>query len=68
MCTARSQKVVPLEVLAPAYTGKTVIGDLIKGMKSGRTQEVLIYNVYDDRACYEKVGSQAISYTQKQGS
>src|SRR5690606_21677259 len=71
--TARGQEVVPLEVvkavlpdpasLAPGYTGKTFIGDLVKGVKEGRSQEVLIYNVCDHRACFEEVGSQAISYT-----
>ncbi|MDT3707638.1 MAG: saccharopine dehydrogenase family protein [Thiobacillus sp.] len=71
--TARGQEVVPLEVvkavlpnpasLAPDYTGKTCIGDLIKGVESGQPKEVLIYNVCDHKACFEEVGSQAISYT-----
>lgn len=71
--TARGQEVVPLEVvkavlpdpasLAPDYTGQTCIGDLIKGIRNGQPQEVLIYNICDHKACFEEVGSQAISYT-----
>ncbi|WP_341649671.1 saccharopine dehydrogenase family protein [Thauera humireducens] len=73
MRTARGQEVVPLEVvkavlpdpasLAPNYTGKTCIGDLIKGTRNGQAKEVLLYNVCDHEACYREVGSQAISYT-----
>ncbi len=71
--TARGQEIVPLEVvkavlpdpasLAPGYTGKTCIGDLVKGRKDGQPREVLIYNVCDHEACFREVGSQAISYT-----
>lgn len=71
--TARGQEIVPLEVvkavlpdpasLAPDYTGKTCIGDLVKGSRNGRVEEVLLYNVCDHEACYREVGSQAISYT-----
>lgn len=71
--TARGQHVVPLEVvkavlpdpasLAPAYTGKTCIGVLARGLRRGRPEEVLIYNVCDHEASYQEVGSQAISYT-----
>ena len=71
--TARGQEVVPLEVikavlpdpasLAPDYTGKTCIGDLINGVKDGKPQEILIYNICDHETCFEEVGSQAISYT-----
>jgi saccharopine dehydrogenase-like NADP-dependent oxidoreductase len=71
--TARGEEVVPLEVvkavlpdpasLAPGYTGKTCIGDLVKGLRNGHTEEALIYNVCDHQACFEEVGSQAISYT-----
>jgi saccharopine dehydrogenase-like NADP-dependent oxidoreductase len=71
--TARDQQVVPLEVvkavlpdpasLAPDYSGQTCIGDLIKGVKDGQPREVLVYNVCDHQACFEEVGSQAISYT-----
>ena len=71
--TARGVEVVPLEVvkavlpdpasLAPGYTGKTCIGDLVKGTKDGQEKEVLLYNTCDHEECYEEVGSQAISYT-----
>ncbi len=71
--TARGQEIVPLEVvkavlpdpasLAPDYTGKTCIGDLIKGYKDGLPREVLIYNVCDHETSFQEVGSQAISYT-----
>lgn len=71
--TARGQTVVPLEVvkavlpdpasLAADYTGNTFIGDVIRGHKAGKAEEVLIYNVCDHAACFEEVGSQAISYT-----
>ena len=71
--TARGQEIVPLEVvkavlpdpasLAPGYTGKTCIGDLVRGVRDGQPEEVLIYNVRDHEACFEEVGSQAISYT-----
>ncbi|MDR2427287.1 MAG: saccharopine dehydrogenase family protein [Endomicrobium sp.] len=71
--TAEGLEVVPLKVvkaclpdpktLAPDYTGKTCIGDLIKGTKDGRKKELFIYNVCDHKSCYEEVESQAISYT-----
>ena len=71
--TARGVEIVPLEVvkavlpdpasLAPGYTGKTCIGDLVKGTKDGQEKEVLLYNTCDHEECYEEVGSQAISYT-----
>lgn len=71
--TARGQEIVPLEVvkavlpdpasLAAGYTGKTCIGDLLKGTKDGQPKEVMIYNTCDHEECYAEVGSQAISYT-----
>jgi saccharopine dehydrogenase-like NADP-dependent oxidoreductase len=71
--TADGQTVVPLKVvkavlpdpasLAPTYTGKTCIGDVVKGTKNGKAREVFIYNVCDHEASYREVGSQAISYT-----
>ncbi len=71
--TAEGLEVVPLKVvkaclpdpssLAPDYTGKTCIGDLVKGSKDGKETEVLIYNVADHKDAYEEVGSQGISYT-----
>ena len=71
--TAEGQEVVPLKVvkavlpnpasLAPNYTGKTCIGDLVKGKKDGKEREVFIYNVADHKEAYNEVGSQGISYT-----
>ena len=71
--TAEGLEVVPLKVvkaclpdpssLAPNYTGKTCIGDLVKGLKDGKETEVFVYNVADHKAAYEEVGSQGISYT-----
>lgn len=71
--TAEGQEVVPLKVvkavlpdpssLAPNYTGKTCIGDLVKGKKDGKEREVFIYNISDHEEAYKEVGSQAISFT-----
>jgi saccharopine dehydrogenase-like NADP-dependent oxidoreductase len=71
--TAEGLEVIPLKVvkavlpdpgsLAPDYTGKTCIGDVIKGTKDGKEREVFIYNVADHKEAYEEVGSQGISYT-----
>ncbi|PKR57667.1 saccharopine dehydrogenase family protein [Thalassospira lohafexi] len=71
--TAEGQEVIPLKLvkaclpdpssLAPDYTGKTCIGDLVKGTKDGKETEVLIYNVADHKDAYNEVGSQGISYT-----
>lgn len=71
--TAEGLDVIPLKLvkavlpnptsLAPNYTGKTCIGDLVKGQKDGQTREVFIYNVADHKEAYNEVGSQGISYT-----
>ncbi|WP_434353637.1 saccharopine dehydrogenase family protein [Psychrobacter sp. HD31] len=71
--TAEGQEVVPLKVvkavlpdpssLAPNYTGKTCIGDKVKGKINGEDSEVFIYNVSDHKEAYNEVGSQGISYT-----
>ncbi|SNX69575.1 carboxynorspermidine dehydrogenase [Cereibacter ovatus] len=71
--TAEGQEVVPLKVvkavlpdpssLAPDYTGKTCIGDIVKGTTNGEPVEVFIYNVADHAEAYAEVGSQGISYT-----
>ncbi|MCE0504297.1 MULTISPECIES: saccharopine dehydrogenase family protein [unclassified Roseivivax] len=70
---AEGQEVVPLKVvkaclpdpssLAPDYTGKTCIGDLVRGVKDGEEVELFVYNVADHKEAYEEVGSQGISYT-----
>lgn len=71
--TAEGLEVVPLKVikavlpdpatLAPTYTGKTCIGDVVRGSRHGKPREVLVYNVCDHKKCYQEVGSQGISYT-----
>ena len=71
--TAEGLEVVPLKVvkavlpdpssLAPDYTGKTCIGDLVKGVKDGEEVEMFVYNVADHKDAYNEVGSQGISYT-----
>ena len=71
--TAEGLEVVPLKVvkavlpdpssLAPNYTGKTCIGDLVKGTRNGEAVEVFVYNVADHKDAYNEVGSQGISYT-----
>lgn len=49
--------------LAPGYTGRTCIGNHIKGTKDGEAREVFIYNLCDHAESHAEVGSQAISYT-----
>jgi saccharopine dehydrogenase-like NADP-dependent oxidoreductase len=71
--TAEGVEVVPLKVLkaclpdpsslAPGYTGKTCIGNLIKGIKGGEEKSIFIYNICDHEQCYQEVEAQAISYT-----
>ncbi len=71
--TAEGVEVVPLKVLkailpdpislAPNYTGKTCIGNFIKGEKNGKPKEIFIYNTCDHALCYKEVESQAISFT-----
>ena len=71
--TAEGLEVVPLKLvkavlpdpssLAPNYTGKTCIGDLVKGTKDGEPVEVFVYNVADHKDAFNEVGSQGISYT-----
>lgn len=71
--TAEGLEIVPLKLvkavlpepatLAPHYTGKTCIGDLVRGSKDRKDVEVFVYNVADHKAAYDEVGSQGISYT-----
>ncbi|UCG35331.1 MAG: saccharopine dehydrogenase family protein [Candidatus Omnitrophota bacterium] len=71
--TAEGVEVVPLKVikailpdplsLAPNYTGKTCIGNFVKGKKNGKDKEIFIYNTCDHAQCYKEVESQAICYT-----
>ncbi len=69
----KGQKIVPMEFLkallpdpaslATKYTGKTVIGCIVTGVKGKRESTKYIYNVSDHAKCFKEVGSQAISYT-----
>ncbi len=71
--TAEGLEVVPLKVvkavlpdpmsLAPDYTGKTFIGDLVKGVRDGVESELLVYNICDHAESFAETNSQAISYT-----
>ena len=66
-------KIVPLQFLKALlpdpgslgtnYTGKTVIGCIIDGVKDGRQSRKYIYNVCDHAEAYREVQAQAISYT-----
>lgn len=49
--------------LAAGYSGKVCIGCDVRGVKNGKEKRFFIYSTCDHRACYEDVGSQAISYT-----
>lgn len=67
------EDVVPLKVvkallpdpqsLAPGYTGKTCIGNVVKGTKDGKPREMFIYQVSDHEVAFAEVESQGISYT-----
>ena len=71
--TAEGVEVVPLKVLkavlpdplslAPNYTGKTCIGNLVKGQKDRKDKEIFIYNTCDHAECFKEVESQAIGFT-----
>lgn len=49
--------------LAEGYAGEVCIGCDIHGEKDGKPRRVFVYSTCDHRACFEEVGSQAISYT-----
>lgn len=67
------QKIVPirfLKALLPDpgslgsnYSGKTVIGCILKGRKDGKEIQKYIYNVCDHTDAFKEVQSQAVSYT-----
>ena len=69
----KGQKIVPIEflkallpdpaTLGPRTKGKTNIGCIFHGLKDGKPVDYYVYNVCDHQACYQEVGSQAISYT-----
>jgi saccharopine dehydrogenase (NAD+, L-lysine-forming) len=49
--------------LGKTTTGKTCIGNIVSGTHEGRPRTVYLYNNCDHEACYQEVGSQAVSYT-----
>ena len=49
--------------LGKSSKGKTCIGNIIKGTKDGKEKTIYIYNICEHEACFEELGSQAISYT-----
>lgn len=67
------QEIIPLQFLkallpdpaslGPVTKGRTCIGCMIKGMKSGEEKQYYVYNICDHEACYQEVQSQAVSYT-----
>jgi saccharopine dehydrogenase (NAD+, L-lysine-forming) len=69
----RGQKIVPLQFLKAVLPdpgglgertkGRTCIGNIVTGVKDGRPKAVYVHNICDHEACFEEVGSQAISYT-----
>lgn len=72
--TYNGQEIVPLQFLKAVLPnpgdlgvttkGRTCIGNIITGLdKDGREAALYIYNICDHEACFEEVGSQAISYT-----
>ena len=66
-------KIVPVKLLkallpepaslGPAYTGKTVIGNIMSGKKDGKRITRYIYNVCDHEEAFKETGTQAIAYT-----
>ncbi len=67
------KKIVPLQFLkavlpdpaslGPRTKGKTNIGCIYQGVKDGKPLSYYVYNICDHEACYQEIGSQAISYT-----
>ncbi|MBN1410532.1 MAG: saccharopine dehydrogenase family protein [Spirochaetales bacterium] len=49
--------------LGKNYTGKTVIGNVMTGVKDGKEKGLYIFNVCDHAECFREVNAQAISYT-----
>lgn len=71
--TYNGQEIIPLQFLKavlpnPGDLGETThgctcIGNIITGKKDGKFKAIYIYNICDHEACFNEVGSQAISYT-----
>lgn len=49
--------------LGPRTVGKTNIGCIFRGKKSGKEKSYYLYNICDHQECYREVGSQAVAYT-----
>ncbi|MES2658282.1 MAG: saccharopine dehydrogenase family protein [Verrucomicrobiota bacterium] len=49
--------------LGQSTKGRTCIGNIITGVKDGKSKAIYIYNICDHEECFAEVGSQAISYT-----
>jgi saccharopine dehydrogenase (NAD+, L-lysine-forming) len=49
--------------LGTKYTGKTVIGNIMTGMKDGKDITLYIYNICDHEEAFKETGTQAIAYT-----
>jgi saccharopine dehydrogenase (NAD+, L-lysine-forming) len=69
----KGQEIIPLKFLKAVlpepsslgenYTGKAVIGCVMKGKKDGKDKSVYIYNVCSHEEAYKEVKAQAVSYT-----
>lgn len=69
----QGQSIVPIQFLAkllpdpaslgPLTKGKTCIGCVMQGVKDAKERTFYVYNICQHEACYEELGSQAISYT-----
>ena len=69
----KDTEVIPLEFLkallpdpaslAKNYTGKTCIGNVIEGQKSGQQKKLYIYNICEHQKAYQDTHSQAVSFT-----
>ncbi len=67
------KKIVPIKFLktllpepsslGTRYKGKTVIGNIMTGVKDGKTITRYIYNVCDHEEAFKETGTQAIAYT-----
>lgn len=49
--------------LGKSTSGKTCIGNIVKGQKNGNDKSVYVYNICNHEDCFAEVGSQAVSYT-----
>ena len=49
--------------LGENYSGKTIIGTILSGIKDSLEKKIYIYNVCNHNDCYREVKAQAISYT-----